>query len=61
MRIIIVTGMSGSGKSTAVRVLEDEGFSCIDNLPLTLFPKFIELIGKSREQVAGVVEIAFLL
>ncbi len=55
MRIIIVTGMSGSGKSTAVRVLEDEGFSCIDNLPLTLFPKFIELIGKSGEQVAGVV------
>ncbi len=55
MRIIVITGMSGSGKSTAVRVLEDEGFSCIDNLPLTLFPKFIELIGNSREQVAGVV------
>jgi RNase adapter protein RapZ len=55
MRIIVVTGMSGSGKSTAVRVLEDEGFSCIDNLPVTLFPKFIELIGKSREQVSGVV------
>jgi len=55
MRIIIVTGMSGSGKSTAVRVLEDEGFFCIDNLPLTLFPVFIELIGNSREQVAGVV------
>ena len=54
MRIIIVTGMSGSGKSTAVRVLEDEGYFCIDNLPLTLFPKFIELIGNSREQVAGV-------
>ena len=55
MRIIIITGMSGSGKSTAVRVLEDEGFFCIDNLPLTLFPKFIELVNNSREQVAGVV------
>jgi len=54
MRIIIITGMSGSGKSTAVKALEDEGFSCIDNLPVTLFPKFIELIGKSREEVAGV-------
>ena len=47
--------MSGSGKSTAVKALEDEGFFCIDNLPLTLFPKFIELIGNSREQVTGVV------
>ena len=55
MRIIVITGMSGSGKSTAVKVLEDEGYSCIDNLPLSLFYKFIELIGKSREQVAGVV------
>ena len=55
MRIIIVTGMSGSGKSTAVRALEDEGYFCIDNLPLSLFPKFIELVGNSREQVAGVV------
>lgn len=55
MRIIIITGMSGSGKSTAVRVLEDEGFFCIDNLPLTLFTKFIELVANSRDQVAGVV------
>ena len=55
MRTIIITGMSGSGKSTAVRALEDEGFFCIDNLPLTLFPKFIELVNNSREQVAGVV------
>jgi UPF0042 nucleotide-binding protein len=55
MRVIIITGLSGSGKSTAVRVLEDEGFFCIDNLPLTLFPTFIELAEKSRERIKDVV------
>ena len=34
MRFVIVTGMSGSGKSTVSRVLEDEGFFCVDNLPM---------------------------
>jgi UPF0042 nucleotide-binding protein len=55
MRIIIITGLSGSGKSTAVRVLEDEGFFCIDNLPVSLFPTFVELVEKSREYVRDVV------
>jgi UPF0042 nucleotide-binding protein len=55
MRIIIITGLSGSGKSTAVRVLEDEGFFCIDNLPVSLFPTFVELAEKSREYVRDVV------
>jgi len=55
MRILIISGLSGSGKSTAVRVLEDEGFFCIDNLPVTLFPTFIELVEKSRERVRDVV------
>lgn len=39
MRIIIVTGLSGSGKSVALRALEDSGFYCIDNLPATLLPQ----------------------
>ena len=43
MQLIIVTGMSGSGKSTAIRALEDDGFYCIDNLPPALIPKFTEL------------------
>lgn len=54
MRIIIITGYSGSGKSTAVRALEDEGFFCIDNLPVALFPTFIELVSKSKDKVPGV-------
>jgi|SRR5665647_289334 len=58
MRIIVITGMSGSGKSTAVRALEDEGYYCVDNLPVRLFKRFIDLIGKSDESFKGVVLVA---
>ena len=58
MRIIIITGMSGSGKSTAVRALEDEGYYCIDNLPVRLFKRFVDLIGKSGESFKGIVLVA---
>lgn len=58
MRIIVITGMSGSGKSTAVRALEDEGFYCIDNLPVRLFRRFIELIEKSGEDFKGIALVA---
>lgn len=58
MRIIVITGMSGSGKSTAVRALEDEGYYCIDNLPVRLFKRFVDLIGKSGETFKGVVLVA---
>ena len=44
MRFVIVTGMSGGGKSTAMRLLEDMGFYCVDNLPVLLIDKFIELL-----------------
>ena len=42
-KIIIITGLSGSGKSTAIKALEDVGFFCVDNLPVVLLPKFLEL------------------
>jgi UPF0042 nucleotide-binding protein len=58
MRIIVITGMSGSGKSTAVRALEDEGYYCIDNLPVRLFRRFVDLIGKSGETFKGIVLVA---
>ncbi len=44
MRLVIVTGMSGAGKSTALKMLEDIGYFCVDNLPVPLIPKFAELV-----------------
>lgn len=58
--LVIISGLSGSGKSTAVNVLEDLGYYCVDNLPLTLLPKFIELCDNSEkdiEKVALVIDI----
>lgn len=59
MEYIIVTGISGSGKSCAVNVLEDIGYFCIDNMPPQLIPKFSELCGEnsSINKVAIVVDI----
>jgi UPF0042 nucleotide-binding protein len=54
MRIVVITGLSGSGKSTAVHALEDEGFFCIDNLPVSLIPMFVDLVKNSREGVSDV-------
>lgn len=47
-RVVIVTGYSGSGKSTVVRALEDLDFFCIDNLPVPLLPKVLELASTSQ-------------
>ena len=59
MEFIIVTGVSGSGKSSAAKVLEDIGYFCIDNMPPQLIPKFAELCGDNSEinKVAIVVDI----
>jgi UPF0042 nucleotide-binding protein len=54
LHVVIVTGLSGSGKSTAIRVLEDLGFYCIDNLPVVLTPRFIDLCENSEEEISRV-------
>ena len=43
MKFVILTGMSGAGKSTALKMMEDIGFYCVDNLPIPLLEKFVEL------------------
>lgn len=54
LTIIILTGLSGSGKSTALRVFEDLGFFCVDGLPVSLVPKLISLFGdKGSERYKG--------
>jgi UPF0042 nucleotide-binding protein len=54
LRIIIVTGMSGSGKSTALRALEDVGFFCVDNLPVVLLPKLLEIQTDAASEISKV-------
>lgn len=54
MRLVIVTGMSGSGKSTALNILEDAGYYCVDNLPIQLFDMFAELISGRDAEVSKV-------
>jgi UPF0042 nucleotide-binding protein len=54
LRIVIVTGMSGSGKSTALRALEDVGFFCVDNLPVALLPKFLEMQTDTASEISKV-------
>jgi RNase adapter protein RapZ len=49
--ITIVTGLSGSGRSSAIRALEDNGFFCVDNLPALLIPKFIDLCHGYQEEL----------
>jgi UPF0042 nucleotide-binding protein len=60
MRFVIVSGMSGAGKTTVLKILEDTGFFCVDNLPPSLIPKFAEVCfrpGSDIDKVALGVDI----
>ncbi|MDP2689274.1 MAG: RNase adapter RapZ [Deltaproteobacteria bacterium] len=59
IRLVVVSGPSGSGKSTAVKALEDLGFYCVDNIPVALLPRFMELLVQSGEiyKVAACVDV----
>lgn len=54
MRFVIVTGVSGGGKSTAMKMLEDMGYYCVDNMPVSLLDKFIELIAVQNRELTKV-------
>ena len=51
MRLVIVTGMSGAGKSTALKMLEDMGYFCVDNLPIPLLTRFVEMFSEPGEEI----------
>ena len=51
MRLVIVTGMSGAGKSTTLKMLEDVGYFCVDNLPIVLMPKFGDILKNQDEDL----------
>ncbi|MFW5975192.1 MAG: RNase adapter RapZ [Desulfosalsimonas sp.] len=57
-KIIIITGISGSGKSVALAALEDAGFYCVDNMPVKLLPKFMELPMQATSEISG---LAFVM
>ena len=58
MKLVIVTGMSGAGKTVALKMLEDMGYYCVDNLPIPLVEKFAQLVldsqGKSSHVALGI-------
>ena len=57
--LVIITGMSGSGKGSVLRALEDSGYYAVDNLPVDLIPKFAELVQESSaaRKAALVVDV----
>jgi UPF0042 nucleotide-binding protein len=57
IRVILISGLSGSGKTTAIKALEDIGFYCVDNLPILLVPKFIELCEQSGGKISKVAVV----
>lgn len=60
MEVLIITGMSGAGKSQAMKIMEDMGYYCMDNLPPMLLSKFVELVYESKKpikKIAVVVDI----
>ena len=57
MRLIVVSGQSGAGKSVALRVLEDLGYYCVDNLPVNLLSDFVESVREINQNVAVSIDI----
>jgi UPF0042 nucleotide-binding protein len=57
IRVVLISGLSGSGKTTAIKALEDIGFYCVDNLPILLLPKFIELCEQSGGKISKVAVV----
>ncbi len=57
-KLVIITGMSGAGKTVAVQSFEDLGYYCVDNLPPALLPKFLELM---RDATNNIQKVALVM
>ena len=57
IRVILISGVSGSGKTAAIKALEDIGFYCVDNLPILFLPKFLELCAQSGGKISKVAVV----
>ena len=55
--LVIVSGLSGAGRTTVMKALEDLGFYCVDNLPVVLLGRFVELFGGRAEKLAAVIDV----
>ena len=55
MEFVIMTGMSGAGKTVALKTMEDLGYYCVDNMPVLLIPKFLEILQEGSHQKAAIV------
>lgn len=58
MKLVLITGLSGAGRSQAMKAMEDIGYYCIDNLPPVLVPKFVELCSKNMDSFSKVALVA---
>ncbi len=58
LRVVVITGLSGSGKSTALRALEDIGFFCVDNLPVLLLPRFLKI---QADEAGDITDVAMVM
>jgi len=56
-RLVIVSGLSGAGRTTVMKALEDVGFYCVDNLPVVLLEPFVELFAERSSQLAAVIDV----
>ncbi|MEN6319013.1 MAG: RNase adapter RapZ [Syntrophaceae bacterium] len=58
LRVVIITGLSGSGKSTSLRAMEDIGYFCVDNMPVILLPRFLKI---QSDEAKGITKVAMVM
>jgi UPF0042 nucleotide-binding protein len=57
LRVVIITGLSGSGKSTSLRAMEDIGYFCVDNMPVVLLPRFLKIQSDDTKEITKVAMV----